>query len=101
MMCGSCYSLNNAFVRPDTFLHYLIHPVSTARAVLERDWKALELHLDLLLHTLEHAKELGMMPVVLHVNNLKHVYGKWLVSEKTRLWVAAAGIFPLSSPKTF
>ncbi len=40
-------------MRPDTFLHDLMQPVNTARTVLERDWKALEAHFDLLLHTRE------------------------------------------------
>jgi hypothetical protein len=57
-------------VRQDTFLHDLMQPVNTARAIPVRDWKALGLNLELLLHTLEHAKESGMMPVVLHINNL-------------------------------
>ncbi len=48
--------------------------------------------LDLLLHTLEHAKELCVMPVVLHVNNLNQMYWKWPVSEQTRWLVAEAGI---------
>jgi hypothetical protein len=71
--------LDNAFVRSDTFFHDLKQPVNTARAIPERDLKAL----DLLLHTFEHTEESVMMPVVLHVNNLKQIDGKWPVSEQT------------------
>jgi hypothetical protein len=54
--------LENSFVKQDTFLHDLMQPVNTARVVLERDCKALEAHLDLLLHTFTHTKESCMMP---------------------------------------
>ncbi len=40
-------------MRPDTFLHGLMQLVNTERTVPERDWKALEAHFDLLLHTRE------------------------------------------------
>jgi hypothetical protein len=82
---------------PDTFLHDLMKPVHTGRKVPERDWKALEVHLDLLLHT----RESGIIPVVLHANNLKQMYEKRLASEQTRWWVAAAGILPMDQPEAF
>jgi hypothetical protein len=78
--CGTRYKqnmkdvwryLDNAFVRLDSFLPNLILPVNTAKVVREQDWKSLEVHLDLLLHTFKHAKEWGMTPIVLDVNNLK------------------------------
>ncbi len=39
--------------------------------------------------------------MVLHVNNLKQMYGKWLVSEQTRLWGAAAGTSSIKKPEAF
>ncbi len=42
-----------------------------------------------------------MMPMVLHINNLKQIYGKLPVSEQTRLRVAAAGISPINQPEAF
>ncbi len=47
------------FMRPVTFPHDLMLPVNTAKTVLNQDWRALEAHLDLLLHTFEYAKESG------------------------------------------
>ncbi len=47
------------FMRPDTFPHDLILSLNTAKAVLEQDWRAVEAHLDLLLHTFEYAKKSG------------------------------------------
>jgi hypothetical protein len=86
---------------PNTFFHDLMLPVNTAKMVPEKDWKALEEYLELLLHILEHARESGMMPIILDINNLKVMYKKWLASEQTRWWMAAAEILPMNQPEEF
>jgi hypothetical protein len=47
---------------------------------------------------LRACEESGRMPVVLHINNLKQMYGKWLASEQNKWWVAAAGILLMDQP---
>jgi hypothetical protein len=42
-----------------------------------------------------------MMPVVLHVNNLKQMDRKWPAGEQTRCWVAAEGILLMDQPEAF
>jgi hypothetical protein len=42
-----------------------------------------------------------MVPVVIHVNNLKQMYGKWPANEQTRWWMAAARILLMDQPDAF
>jgi hypothetical protein len=68
--------LDITFLKPDTFFHELMQPIAKARPVPDKDWKALEENLELLLHTFKHARESGMMPIVLHVHTLQMMYQK-------------------------
>jgi hypothetical protein len=70
--------LDNAFVRPNTFLHDLMQPVNTIRAVPEKDWEALEACTpgSTAACIFKHARESCMKPVALHVINLKKMYWK-------------------------
>ncbi len=68
-------------LKPDTFFHKLMKPINTAKAVPDKDWKALESHMELLLHTFQHARESGMMSIVLHINTLQLMYQKWPAGE--------------------
>jgi hypothetical protein len=49
--------------KPDTFFHDLMQLITKAKVVLDKDWKALESNMKLLLQTFEHASESGMMSI--------------------------------------
>ncbi len=61
------------------------------RPLPDKDWKALEENLELLLHTFEHSRESGIMLTVLHVNTLQLMYQKWLAGKQAKWWIAATG----------
>jgi hypothetical protein len=46
------------FLKPDTFFHELMQPITKVMPVPDKDWKVLEENLELLLHTFEHVREL-------------------------------------------
>jgi hypothetical protein len=37
--------LDITFLKPDTFFHELMQPITTAKVVPDKDWKALESHM--------------------------------------------------------
>jgi hypothetical protein len=55
----------------------------------------------LLLHTFEHARESGMISIVLHINTLQLMYQKWSAGEQTRWWIAATGLSTMEQPEAF
>jgi len=77
--------LDTVFIKPSKFFHELMQPIVKAKVVQERNWKALEVNLELLQSTFEQAMEAGMLEVVLHVNTLRQMCEKWPYSERI-LW---------------
>lgn len=63
--------LDNAIIKQNAFFHGLMLPIINARPVPEKDWKVMEENLELLLHRFEHARELDIMDIVLHISTLK------------------------------
>jgi hypothetical protein len=57
--------------------------------------------MELLLHTFEHARESGMMSIVLHINTLQLMYQKWSAVEQTRWWIAEMGLSPMEQLEVF
>jgi hypothetical protein len=51
--------------------------------------KALEEYLDLLICTVDIAEEAGMLPIVLHMNNLRPMYEKWSHGVQAKWWTHA------------
>jgi hypothetical protein len=52
-------------------------PVYTFKELREKNYRGLDEYLDLLLRTFDITKDAGMLPIVLHLNNLWHMYKKW------------------------
>jgi hypothetical protein len=69
--------LDYAYLRMDTFLHDLMKPVNAVRDISDKNCRALEEYLDLLIRTFDIAKDATMLPIVLHQNNLLPMYEKW------------------------
>jgi hypothetical protein len=69
-------------MRKDVFLHDLMKPVLAHKEISEKKDRALEEYMDLLIRTFDIAEEAGMLPVVLHMNNLRPMYEKWLQGEQ-------------------
>jgi hypothetical protein len=78
-----------------------MQPIAKSRPVLDKDWKALEENLELLLHTFKHAWESGMMSIVLHVNTLQMMYQKWPAGDQAKWWMAVTGVSPMDQPEAF
>ncbi len=76
--------LDRAYLHPDTFLHDLIKPVNAARDISDRIYQTLEEFLDLLIRTFDIAEDAGMLPIVLHQNNLQPIYERWPSGEQAR-----------------
>jgi hypothetical protein len=72
--------------RQDVFLHDLMKPALAHKEIGEKNYRALEEYLDLLIRTFDIAEEAGMLPVVLHMNNLQPMYEKWPHGEQAMLW---------------
>jgi hypothetical protein len=64
-------------------------PFHAARDISDKNYWALEEFLDLLIQTLDIVEDAGMLPIVLHQNNLRLMYEKWQHSEQTRCWTSA------------
>jgi hypothetical protein len=58
-------------------------PVHAARNISDKNYWALEEFLDLLIQTLDIVEDSGMLPIVLHQNNLRLMYEKWQHYEQT------------------
>jgi hypothetical protein len=65
--------LDRANQRQDVFLHDLMKPVLAHKESGEKNYRALE---ELLIRTFDITEEAGMLPVVLHMNNLWPMYEK-------------------------
>jgi hypothetical protein len=76
--------LDSVSMKPDTFFHDLVLPINAAKPIPERNRKAIKENLEILLHTFEHARELGMMDILLHINVLKLMYEKWSAGEQAK-----------------
>jgi hypothetical protein len=76
--------LDRAYQRQDVFLHDLMKPVFAHKEIGEKNYRALEEYLDLLIRTFDIAEEAGMLPVVLHMNNLRPMYEKWPHCEQAK-----------------
>jgi hypothetical protein len=63
--------LDQAYQRQDVFLHDMMKPVLAHKNIGEKNYRALEEYLDLLIRTFDIAEETRMLPVVLHMNNLR------------------------------
>jgi hypothetical protein len=81
--------LDRAYQRQDVFLHDLMKPVLAHKEIGEKNYRALEEYLDLLIRTFDMAEEAGMLPVVLHMNNLRPMYEKWPHGEQAKWWTHA------------
>jgi hypothetical protein len=75
---------DQAYLRLDTFLHDLMKPVNAVRDISDKNYRALEEYLDLLIRTFDIAKDATMLPIVLHQNNLLPMYEKWPYREQAR-----------------
>ncbi len=81
--------LDRAYQQQDVFLHDLMKPVLAHKEISEKNYRALEEYLDLLIRTFDIAKEAGMLSVVLHMNNLRPMYEKWQHEEHAKWWTHA------------
>jgi hypothetical protein len=68
-------------MRQDVFLHNLMKPIYAHK---EKNYRGLEEYLDLLIWTFDIAEEAGMLPIILHMNNLRPMYEKWPHGEQAR-----------------
>jgi hypothetical protein len=93
--------LDRAYQQQDVFLHDLMKPVLAHREISEKNYRALEEYLDLLIRTFDIAEEAGMLSMVLHVNNLRPMYEKWLHGEQARWWTHAERFDIMQQPLEF
>ncbi len=70
----------------------LIKLVHAARDISKKNYR------DLLILTFDIAKDAGMLPIVLHQNNLQPMYEKWLHGEKAMWWTYAEWFNILEQP---
>ena len=91
--------LDTAFVKPNQFFNELMQPITTAKVVQERDWKALEKNMELLQHTFEQAREAGMLEIVLHVTTVDQMIKKWPYNEQVRWWEQTVEVSPMDQPE--
>jgi hypothetical protein len=90
-----------AYQRQDVFLHNLMKPVLAHKEIGEKNYRALEEYLDLLIRTLDIAEEARMLPVVLHRNNLRSMYEKWPHGEQAKWWTHAERSDIMQQPLEF
>ncbi len=93
--------LDRAYQRQDVFLHDLMKPVLAHREISDKNYRALEEYLDLLIRTFDIVEEAGMLPVVLHMNNLRPMYEKWLHGEQAKWWTHAELFDLIQQPLEF
>ncbi len=93
--------LDRAYQRQDMFLHDLMNPVFAHKEIGEKNYRALEKYLDLLIRTFDIAEEAGMLPVVLHMNNLRPMYEKWPHGEQAKRWTHAERFDVVQQPLEF
>jgi hypothetical protein len=93
--------LDRTHMRQDVFLHDLMKLIYALKEIGEKNYRGLEEYLDLLIQTFHIAKEGRMLPIVLHMNNLRPMYEKWSQCEQAR-WRSHAERFDLKQqPKRF
>jgi hypothetical protein len=80
--------LDWAYMRQDTFLHDLMKLVHAVKGIREKNYRGLEVYLGLLLRIFDIAEDSGMLPI-LHQNNLRPMYEKWLHGDQARWWTHA------------
>ncbi len=83
------------------FLHDLMKPVLAHKEIGEKNYRALEEYLDLLIRTFDIAEEAGMLPVVLHMNNLWPMYEKWPHGKQAKWWTHAERFDVMQQPLEF
>jgi hypothetical protein len=71
------------------------------KEISEKNYRALEEYLDLLIRTFDIAEEAGMLSVVLHMNNLRPMYEKWPHGEQARWWTHAERFDIMQQPLEF
>ncbi len=93
--------LDRAYQWQDVFLHDLMKPVFAHKEIEEKNYRALEEYLDLLIRTFDIAEEAVMLPVVLHMNNLRPMYEKWPHGEQAKWWTHAERFDVIQQPLEF
>jgi hypothetical protein len=93
--------LDRAYQRQDVFLHDLMKPVFAHKEIGGKNYRALEEYLDLLIRTFDIAEKAGMLPVVLHMNNLRPMYEKWSHGEQAKWWTHAERFDVIQQPLEF
>ena len=93
--------LDLTFIRPNQYIVDLMKPIQGARELAQGDFRGLERHMEMLLHTFERAKEAGMLDLVLHVQTLQPMFEKWPQSEQIRWWRVASEVPPSEQPRRF
>ncbi len=93
--------LDRAYQQQDVFLHDLMKLVFAHKEIGEKNYRALEEYLDLLIRTFDIAEEAGMLPVVLHMNNLRPMYEKWPHVEQAKWWTHAERFDVIQQPLEF
>jgi hypothetical protein len=93
--------LDWAYMRQDVFLHNLMKPVLAFKELGEKNCRALEEYLDLLLRTFDIAEEAGMLPIVLHQNNLWSMYENWPHGEQAKWCTHAKRFDIMDQPEEF
>jgi hypothetical protein len=93
--------LDLTFIRPNQYIVDLMKPIQGARELAQGDFRGLERHMEMLLHTFERAKGAGMLDLVLHVQTLQPMFEKWPQSEQIRWWRVASEVPPSEQPRRF
>jgi hypothetical protein len=76
-------------------------PVQSTNEVEDRDFQALEEYLGLLIRIFDIAKDAGLLPIILHLNNKCPGYKKRPHAEQIQWWVYAEGFDLLEQPPEF
>jgi hypothetical protein len=93
--------LDRAYQQQYIFLHDLMKPVLAHKEIGKKNYRALEEYVDLLIRTFDIAEEAGMLPVVLHMNNLRPMYEKWSHGEQAKWWTHAERFDIMQQPLEF
>jgi hypothetical protein len=82
-------------------LHDLMKPVLAHKEIGKKNYRTLEEYLDLLMCTFDIAEEAGMLPIILHTNNLRPMYKKWPHGEQAKWWTHAERFDIMQQPLEF
>jgi hypothetical protein len=73
-------------------------PFHEAKEIGEKNYQLLKQFLDFMIRTIDIAKDTGMLPIVLHQNNLRPMYKNWPHGEQARWWTHAEKFNILEQP---